>query len=180
MEKLYFNITDIGENGLHLFYEKAPQFLEQLTSSLYVYEGIELSSNIYIDVYIEKIDKQINLSGYLKFNFKSPCSRCLEEQQREIKPELKLVMLPEIDNREDKSVNDIDLSIESYKGDRIDITDYISEVISVSLPNKILCNTDCKGLCPVCGKNLNYSKCTCTSEWIKPGLSALKNMNFNN
>ncbi len=37
----------------------------------------------------------------------------------------------------------------------------ILEAISLSLPNRILCREDCRGLCPVCGNDLNYRDCGC-------------------
>ena len=35
----------------------------------------------------------------------------------------------------------------------------------LDMEQKVLCRDDCKGLCPICGKNLNEGPCGCT----KPG-----------
>ncbi|NMA14219.1 MAG: DUF177 domain-containing protein [Clostridia bacterium] len=40
---------------------------------------------------------------------------------------------------------------------------------------KTLCREDCKGLCPICGSNLNIKQCRCERESIDPRLAALKN-----
>ncbi|WDU84060.1 YceD family protein [Caloramator sp. Dgby_cultured_2] len=58
--------------------------------------------------------------------------------------------------------------------DRINLEDMIIDNIILSYPAKILCSDDCKGLCPVCGKNLNEGQCECLKDVIDPRLEALK------
>ena len=38
---------------------------------------------------------------------------------------------------------------------------------------KNICTLDCKGLCPVCGIDLNTQTCTCQKEAYDPRLAAL-------
>ena len=38
---------------------------------------------------------------------------------------------------------------------RIDLTQWARDSLSLSLPEQILCRPDCAGLCPVCGRDLN-------------------------
>jgi uncharacterized protein len=45
--------------------------------------------------------------------------------------------------------------------DFVDLTENIREDIILELPQRALCQTDCKGLCPVCGVNLNKNTCQC-------------------
>ncbi len=51
-----------------------------------------------------------------------------------------------------------------YFGRNLDIMPQISETIFTLLPMRILCKEDCAGLCPNCGKNLNYGECSCKIE----------------
>lgn len=48
--------------------------------------------------------------------------------------------------------------------------------ILLALPTKYLCKEDCKGLCPVCGMNLNNSSCQCNKRQIDPRLEVLKQL----
>jgi len=48
--------------------------------------------------------------------------------------------------------------------------------IILELPSKFLCSDDCKGLCPICGKNLNLEPCGCDSKMTDPRLAALKDL----
>lgn len=49
-------------------------------------------------------------------------------------------------------------------GSEVDFDEMILENIRLNLPVKILCKDDCKGVCTVCGKNLNNDTCDCNRE----------------
>ena len=48
------------------------------------------------------------------------------------------------------------------------------EQFLLALPMKPLCSEGCKGLCTICGTNLNRGACDCKREWEDPRLAALK------
>ena len=56
----------------------------------------------------------------------------------------------------------------------IDITELVRDTLIAGQPIKNLCKVDCKGLCPICGANLNEGECGCDREVIDPRLAALK------
>ena len=39
--------------------------------------------------------------------------------------------------------------------DRLDLSGWARDALVLSLPQQLLCRSDCAGLCPECGKNLN-------------------------
>ena len=45
----------------------------------------------------------------------------------------------------------------------LDLAEVTMTDLRLSLPTKTLCRPDCKGLCPVCGQNLNESDCMCSA-----------------
>ena len=53
----------------------------------------------------------------------------------------------------------------------------VTEVL-ISFPAKHLCREDCKGLCPVCGCNLNEQKCSCVQKELDPRLEVLRNLKW--
>ena len=57
-----------------------------------------------------------------------------------------------------------------------DAGELVREDIILSLPYRFLCREDCKGLCPVCGKNLNTGSCGCRSGKVDPRLEILKKL----
>ena len=50
------------------------------------------------------------------------------------------------------------------KSEFLDIDDDIREEILLNFPLKVLCKSDCKGVCSSCGANLNISQCNCKKE----------------
>jgi uncharacterized protein len=58
----------------------------------------------------------------------------------------------------------------------IDLTPLLREYMLLEIPFSPLCRPDCKGLCPVCGNNLNESTCIHDDDPIDPRLAALKSL----
>lgn len=55
-----------------------------------------------------------------------------------------------------------------YTGPHIDLSLGIREAIVLSLPITQVCRDDCRGLCPVCGIDLNEGRCSCGSAETGP------------
>ena len=64
----------------------------------------------------------------------------------------------------------------SYMGDRMDISKAVMDNFYLHLPLVSLCREDCKGLCPVCGANLNETQCTCQPTEAKNPFSVLASL----
>lgn len=62
--------------------------------------------------------------------------------------------------------------------DLLDITELLRDELLANQSMKNLCKTDCKGLCPKCGKNLNEGSCDCDTFIVDPRLAALEDLNF--
>jgi uncharacterized protein len=69
-----------------------------------------------------------------------------------------------------------DMSLSVFDGDAIDIDELVVEQLLLALPSRILCQEDCKGLCPVCGNNRNLKECSCESAEVDPRWGALKEL----
>lgn len=58
----------------------------------------------------------------------------------------------------------------------IELDEIVRSEIYLALPMKFLCKEDCKGLCPVCGKNLNRERCNCQKMTGHPAFLKLKEL----
>lgn len=58
----------------------------------------------------------------------------------------------------------------------IDLTPVLREYVLLEIPISPLCRPDCKGLCPICGNNLNESTCFHEQESGDPRLASLKSL----
>lgn len=100
------------------------------------------------------------------FDFFGICDRCAEDVEKHFDFSVKRIIVEELQNEDD----DDDYIV--VKNREIDLDELVNEEVSLSLPNKILCKEDCKGLCTKCGANLNIKKCDCKAD-IDPRMSAL-------
>ena len=58
--------------------------------------------------------------------------------------------------------------------DHLQLTTWARDAVALELPDQILCQPDCAGLCPACGTNRNRGTCECDARWEDPRLAALK------
>jgi len=61
------------------------------------------------------------------------------------------------------------------ESDRIDLDEVLSTCFILDMETKFLCREDCKGLCCVCGKNLNDGPCGCKKQ-IDPRFAVLEQL----
>lgn len=116
------------------------------------------------------------LVGRLQTSIELTCGRCLEHVALPIDADVDLHYLPHVENRGEGEleVEDEDLTTAYYKDEQIDLGQMIREQLWLALPMKPLCREGCKGLCPVCGANLNVTTCGCDARWADPRLAPLK------
>jgi uncharacterized protein len=101
---------------------------------------------------------------------KLTCSRCLSRFRHPIKIKFEEEYVPTVDIHsgaalpppEDAGSFTID------ERHNIDLTEAVRQYSLMAVPMKALCNEDCAGLCPKCGKNLNQGKCDCPAEEVDP------------
>lgn len=138
-----FVIEDSSENRVIVFNEDNYKVLPpiKVEGTLKNYEG--------------KIEAHIIVTAKVR----TVCSRCLEEYTEDIHTSSNLTFV----KQESIKDSDGDIDYYPYKGDHIDITESVIGEIAAALPMKPLCNSNCKGLCYVCGSNNNISNCDCST-----------------
>ena len=98
-----------------------------------------------------------------------PCYRCLGDAVLEIP----------IAAREYQATNpegSDELRTPYVEDDKLDLAAWSRDAVALALPDKILCRSDCAGLCPVCGRNLNSEPHTHAEEHTDPRWSALEGL----
>jgi uncharacterized protein len=126
------------------------------------------------DIFKDK--QQFRLVGSVKTTLELPCSRCLETFTLPVDQAFDLRYQPHAKNtgEGEREIEEDDLTTAFYENDEIDLGQLMREQFYLALPMKPLCTADCKGLCPVCGTNLNRGACECSRSWEDPRLAALK------
>ena len=110
------------------------------------------------------------MTGEITTCIHGTCDRCASDFDREIDLSINVVLVTEMANEENE-----DEWVFPLEGDSADLDDIVRTVFVLNLDSKLLCSTDCKGLCHRCGKNLNEGKCNCQKE-LDPRFAALRQL----
>ncbi|WP_320669951.1 YceD family protein [Patulibacter defluvii] len=98
-----------------------------------------------------------------------PCMRCLQPTAAEI----------DVDVRElEQKGRDEQLDSDYVEGDELLLARWANDSFVFSLPSRILCREDCRGLCPECGADLNADPDHRHDQGPDPRWAALKGLRF--
>jgi len=94
------------------------------------------------------------------------CSRCLKTFPYAVDTELTINLAPAhaLGTVHEHELARSELDQEFYQGEEIDPVEYVKEQVLISLPMVPLHHPDCKGLCPICGTDLNETECHCQKD----------------
>ena len=67
-----------------------------------------------------------------------------------------------------------------YEGDTLELRDAYLDNLLLQMPLVSLCREDCRGLCPICGINLNRGRCRCTETNRSNPFDVLRTLSFEN
>ncbi len=132
----------------------------------------EIGAGLSLDNPARVTGKVYNAAGVVHLSAKAEavvlalCDRCAADVRLPMNVPVNHVLVTSL-NDED---NDELILLESM---RFDLDAMVREDFILALPSKILCRNDCRGLCGVCGANLNETQCGCAAP-ADPRLEALK------
>ena len=66
------------------------------------------------------------------------------------------------------SVKNLCFHFEKVRDLEVDLTEDVREELLLAVPSCFYCSPDCKGICPVCGANLNHASCGCDRTPSEP------------
>jgi len=147
-KKEFYFFEDIGNNTIEFFGEK-----------IYITKPVE------IEGYAINYEGKIRLNMNIETEINRSCSRCLGSYNEKLNIDAEYVFVINPDNQSKDEI--------LIKGETIALDEYVMDEITSQMAMKPLCKSDCKGLCPKCGKNKNYEKCECILDEIDPRLQVL-------
>lgn len=117
-------------------------------------------------------DDGVALEGDLEAHTELGCSRCLERYEQSL-----TLQFTEIYSFSPAREKDDDQKEQRLPPDAvINLGPLIREYALLDIPIKHVCREDCKGLCPVCGANLNEEDCGHRREEIDSRMVKLKEL----
>ena len=128
-----------------------------------------------------RTDAGVWVSGTLEAFAHSSCSRCLQGYTTPARLHIDDVYYPTIDVNTGArlSLPEDGESFCTIDNDQVlDITEAVRQYTMLGLPMMPLCRSDCAGLCPECGVNLNEGSCSCETGRVDPRWLPLLNLAF--
>lgn len=160
MQQVVFNIDDRLENP-----GDSVPLKGHLSETGYELGNHEFSlpSGIDYDLVLTNAGEGILATGLLRAHVEGTCDRCLDPAAFDVTGEVDEYYLfhePEevAEDEDDDEEEGPDYSLVG-PDQTIDLTDALSSALIMETPFVVLCKPDCKGLCPVCGANLNHEDC---------------------
>jgi uncharacterized protein len=146
-------VSEIPDEGMDIEDEES---IESETS------GIALIA--FLKLRVEKIGTEVRLKGKIETGLTLECSRCLKPFRSDLSVPLDLVFVPaeEVEEEEGHELASDELNTGFYREGELDLGEISGEQVLLNVSMKPLCSESCKGICPVCGTDLNERACQCT------------------
>ena len=118
-------------------------------------------------------EKKLHISGNAEITLIIPCDRCLTDVPTKFTLCIEKNVNTGLENGEDDGESDEANYIDGY---HLDVEQLLYNEILVGWPMKVLCSEDCKGICSVCGQNLNEGSCDCEDTSLDPRMSVIRDL----
>jgi uncharacterized protein len=142
--------------------EIAPILLGGVEFTVLVPDGVEVFVRRVTGGYLFTVAARARVYG--------PCARCLKEVALDFEAEEE-----EFAPTSTEGWDERDLS--PFIADQVvDVAGLAREAIILALPNRVLCDEECAGLCPRCGKDLNQGSCDCPAPQADDRWAKLKDL----
>jgi uncharacterized protein len=132
------HVDKIPEEGLELIGQIDPKKISQDLDR----QRVDFVKSIDVKANVTKGPGGVLVDVRLEVPCEYTCARCLAKIQDIFKKHF-------------------DLSYDVKLGDILELDEDIRQEIILDCPAKVVCKSDCKGLCPNCGQNLNIARCEC-------------------
>jgi uncharacterized protein len=142
-------LDEIPEEGLDLKWKEERASLLAYLDDLSKID-FDFESPLQSEVKIQKVGQSVLITG------KVPLREAPSEEETELVSE--------------------EMESNFLEGGEIHLSEIACEQIFLEIPYQPLCQERCKGLCSICGKDLNVSPCECVKEEFKLGFSVLKKL----
>jgi uncharacterized protein len=182
------NIDEIKEAGLRRQWSVNREALDEIIGGDPA--GYRAREALEVEGSFRKVERRVLFHARAAARLTVPCGRCLGSVEIEVPVEFSMTYVPEegvgprheADDadrpgaRTGGSFGSDDVNEEGYSGKTIDVDPVVREQVLLALPGYPVCDEACKGLCLVCGANLNERECGCERRSPDPRWSGLEKL----
>ena len=146
-------------------------------ATLPIADGLALAAPIAGEVRLARTGRSILATAELSTAIEASCSRCLRLVVEPLEIRIEEEALPSVDIDSGQPV-DLAADPDALRLDahhELDLAQPVRDAISLAEPITVLCRPDCRGLCPVCGIDMNDNPDHAhAEEEVDPRLAALE------
>jgi len=145
-------------------------------------ERVSLAEPAVISGRIIRKDGKVVVQGRIRAVARFECDRCLNPLTLPIDTEFSVeyVTVEVYEALEAAELTEEDLALSVFDGEFIDVDEIVREQVLLAVPSHAMCSENCKGLCPICGADLNVTTCTCQESKIDPRWRELEKLKLVN
>jgi uncharacterized protein len=170
-------VEDVPEEGLNLKWAESQESIMAYVGQLSRID-FEFEAPLQGEVMVWKTGPSVVIQGSIRTILRLQCARCLKEFSSPISSAFDLTLLPREGDKPEEEIELDEEDMESgfFEGGEIRLSELACEQVFLDMPAQPLCEEGCKGLCPVCGKDLNLGSCHCQRDERESGFAALKKL----
>ncbi len=170
-------LDELTEERLDLTWEEGRASLSSYLKTLSQID-FDFETPLEVKAAIWRAGKSILIKGTLRTTLQLRCVRCLKEFSYPLSSAFDLTLYPlnEAPSEEETELSGEDMERGFFEGGEIRLSEIACEQVFLEIPYQPFCQEGCKGLCPKCGRDLNFSSCDCGKEELETGFSALRNL----
>ena len=176
---MQLSVTQIGEEVRQIEQDLDVDWLARTLSGKNTADFRVLSGH-QAQISVQRIGLDVYLSAECTLRLQTDCAACLRTFELDVPVAFSLTLKPRPQPGaglpDEMELSKEDLEECFYEGDVIDLDEILREQIVLALPMYPRCKEDCRGLCPVCGVDLNQETCDCQREDVDPRLAILKTL----
>jgi len=137
-------------------------------------ETVTFITPVELEVEALKKGRSVLFDGTIRTTVNMVCSRCLKNFELPIQTEYREKFYQMAGTKVEQHIDTDEIHL--FSGEIIDLTDTVQESLLLALPMKVLCRSDCSGICPLCGGDLNQRVCDCKNESTDQRLAILQQL----
>ena len=141
-------------------------------------ERVTLLAPVRVNGKVRLAGAEVFVNGHIETRAQVECDRCLKQVELPVNADFDLQYITgaEYESSAAAELTEEVMAVSVFDGETIEVDGIVKEQISLAVPTRMLCQPDCKGICPVCGIDKNTSECECEAKDVDPRWAALKDL----
>jgi len=137
---------------------------------------LALQEPLRVELRAQPVGEGILVRGRMSTRLVLECRRCLKEVPTEVDASVDMLYEP-LERLEADELGGEVYPIPPRSGE-LDLGPALREQLVLQVPDFVVCDEACRGLCPQCGADLNETTCSCVPEENESPWDALRKLKF--